>query len=186
MMLVRNLVQGPSGQFPQTQGANVPEPLAQGPPRVSSQSIGVNAAFLQEIKDSHPDLVHVLHEVRTICHSDLPPGDVAKRLISKLNALRDCLAFQFALEETYGYIENVQSMPTSVTEMAARARSQHCSLYLEISSICEQAEDLQYRGFAAAHAGELIEATLAFDASLVRHERLEADLVELGYRAVQI
>lgn len=150
------------------------------------KTVGVNAAFLQEIKDSHPDLGHVIHEVRATCHAALSPGETAKRLTNLLHDLRDCLAMQFALEETYGYIENVQTMPNSVTGMAERARNEHCSLYLEISSLCEQAEELQYRGFAAEHAGELTEATERFDARLIRHERLEAELVELGYRALRI
>ena len=150
------------------------------------KTVGVNAAFLQEIKDSHADLAHLIHEVRVTCHAELPPGESAKRLTNLLHDLRDCLAMQFALEETYGYIENVQSMPNSVTAMAERARNEHCGLYLEISALCEQAEELQYRGYAAEHAGELIKATEQFDAKLIRHERLEAELVEIGYRALRI
>lgn len=164
----------------------VTDPQQSVPVSVPSKTVGVNAAFLQEIKDSHPDLVHVLHEVRVLCHAGLPAGETAKRLINLLSELRDCLAFQFALEDTYGYVENAKALPTSVTKLAERARADHCGLYLEISSICEQAEDLQYRGFATEHAGELVEATLAFEMRLVRHERLEAELVELAYRAVQI
>lgn len=154
--------------------------------QVSVKTVGVNAAFLQEIKDSHPDLSHAVHQVRATCHAELPAGEMAKQLTNLLHDLRDCLAFQFALEETYGYIENVQAMPSSVTRMAERARNEHCGLYLEISSLSEQAEELQYRGFAAEHSGELIEATLEFDARLIRHERLEAELVEVAYRALRI
>jgi hypothetical protein len=150
------------------------------------KTLGVNAAFLQEIKDSHPDLAHAVHDVRTTCQADAPPAETARRLVRLLDDLRDCLAFQFALEESFGYIENARAMPESITELAERARAEHCGLYLEISSLCEQAEELQYRGFAAEHVRELIEATEAFDSRFIRHERLEAELVERAYQALQI
>lgn len=147
----------------------------------ATKTLGVNAAFLQEIKDSHPDLAHALHDVRATCHAATPEADTAKQLVRLLDDLRDCLAFQFALEETYGYVEGARDAHAIDDEEASRARNQHCSLYLEISDLCEQAEELQYRGFASQHVRELIAATQAFDERLIAHERLEADLVQRAY-----
>lgn len=153
---------------------------------MATSTLGVNAAFLQEIKDSNPDLTHIVHEVRTTCQSEMPAAAVAKRLVRLLDDLRDCLAFQFALEESYGYIENAKSVSETLSDLAKRARDEHCTLYLEISSLCEQAEELQYRGFAAEHVEELIRETEGFDAALIQHERLEAELVARAYRTLQI
>ena len=147
----------------------------------ATKTLGVNAAFLQEIKDSNPDLAHAIHAVRAACHSDQTAAETARQLVRLLDDLRDSLAFQFALEETYGYIEGTRSSSETMSEMAERARNQHCGLYLEISSLCEQAEELQYRGFACDHVRDLIQATEQFDAQLVQHERLEADLIERAY-----
>lgn len=147
----------------------------------TTKTVGINGAFLQEIKDSHPDLAHAVHAVRATCHAVQPPADMAKQLVRMLDDLRDCLAFQFALEETYGYVEGVIVCQVHDADAVARARDQHCTLYLEISELCEQAEELQYRGFAAEHVVELIEATLRFDERFVAHERLEAELVTQAY-----
>lgn len=149
----------------------------------SRKTLGVNGAFLQEIKDSNPDLAHALHAVRATCQEPESPAETAKRLVRLLDDLRDCLAFQFALEETYGYVEGVVEPSAADASDAGLAREQHCSLYLEISELCEQAEELQYRGFATEHVRELIDETLRFHEHLIAHERLEADLVDRAYRA---
>lgn len=147
----------------------------------ATKTLGVNAAFLQEIKDSHPDLAHAVHALRATYHSDEVPSQRARRLVRLLDELRDCLAFQFALEESYGYIECAQPASETLHEMAERAREQHCGLYLELSGLCEQAEELQYRGFACDHVRQLIHDTEQFDARLIQHERLEAQLIERAY-----
>ena len=147
----------------------------------ATKALGVNAAFLQEIKDSHPDLAHAIHAVRSTCHSEDVPAQIARRLVRLLDELRDSLAFQFALEESYGYIECTQPVSETLSEIAEKGRRQHCALYLEISGLCEQAEELQSRGFACDHVRQLIHDTEQFDARLIEHERLEAELIERAY-----
>lgn len=147
----------------------------------TTKTLGVNAAFLQEIKDSNPDLAHAIHDVRCTCHSDDVPAKTARRLVRLLDELRDCLALQFALEESFGYIECPKTVSHTLAEIAERARGQHCGLYLEISGLCEQAEELQYRGFACDHVRQLIHETEQFEARLIDHERLEAELIERAY-----
>jgi hypothetical protein len=149
----------------------------------ATKTLGINAAFLQEIKDSHPDLAHALTAVRDACRSECVPSEAAKALVRKLDDLRDCLALQFALEESYGYMEGICTDNAAIAESAEKARGQHCSLYLEISSLCERAEDLQFRGFAGEHVRELIAQTEKFDLQLTLHERLESELIEKAYRA---
>ena len=149
--------------------------------QTATKALGVNAAFLQEIKDSHPDLAHAVQALRATYHSDDVPAQTARRLVRLLDELRDCLAFQFALEESYGYIDCTQPVSETLSEMAERARGQHCGLYLELSGLCEQAEELQYRGFACDHVRQLIHDTEQFDARLIQHERLEAQLIERAY-----
>lgn len=151
----------------------------------ATKTLGINAAFLQEIKDSHPDLAHALSAVRDACRSECVPSEAAKALVRRLDDLRDCLALQFALEESYGYMEGICMDDSAITAAADLARSQHCSLYLEISSLCERAEDLQFRGFAGDHVRDLITQTEKFDAQLAMHERLESELIEKAYRAQQ-
>lgn len=152
----------------------------------STRTLVVNPAFLQEIKDSNPDFWHSVHELRQTCESEEDSIQVSKRLVRQLDNLRDALAFQFALEESYGFI----SVPSSLAmpqaqELADLAHGQHCSLYLRLSELAEQAEEFQYRGVAALRLGDLIAGALAFDAALREHERLEANLIEQAFDGLQ-
>ena len=151
------------------------------PGRPRAGTLSINPAFLQEIKDSNPDLWQTLDEVRQVCQSHDGRLEVSRRLVRCLDALRDHLALQFALEESYGYID----IPTAVAHAADSAvedvRGQHCALYLEISELCERAEELQYRGLAAEQLEQLIGETRSFDARLRRHEKLESDLIQGAY-----
>ena len=63
----------------------------------------VNAAFLQEIKDSNPDLYQTIDQLGSVCASDEPPARLCRNLTRLLDRLRDQLALQFSLEESYGY-----------------------------------------------------------------------------------
>lgn len=149
----------------------------------STRTLVVNPAFLQEIKDSNPDFWYAVHELRQTCESDDDSAAIAKRLVRQLDDLRDALAFQFALEESYGYISvpvSTSPVGSHVQELANLAHAQHCSLYLRLSELAEQAEELQYRGVAVIQLCALIDGARAFDAALRDHERQEAELIELA------
>ena len=144
----------------------------------SSRTLTVNPAFLQEIKDSNPDLWHLVHELRQTCHSSDQPATLTRKLVRQLDDLRDAIALQFALEESYGFLEVPTSMGTVIDELSAKAHGQHCQLYLQLSELAEQAEELQYRGVAIDRFHDLVRATEAFDQQLREHEALESRLIE--------
>ncbi|MEZ6090909.1 MAG: hypothetical protein R3C05_23375 [Pirellulaceae bacterium] len=144
----------------------------------------VNPAFLQEIKDSNQELWDTLHAVRQLCDSDQSRADVARGLVRLLNELRDHLSLQFALEESYGYLEGrFRWIAGSVIPQLAR--SQHCRLFLQLADLCELAEELQYRGFSLNEVAGLVEQVELFDQSLQQHERLENDLIEISFYDVR-
>lgn len=149
--------------------------------RTKVTTLTVNPAFLQEIKESNQELWDTLHKVRQTCDSDEPRAEIAKRLVRLLDQLRDHLALQFSLEESYGYIACPSIIEHRISEMAQRAHSQHCRLFLQLSELCELAEELQYRGFAGDEVERLIGETEAFDEALQLHERCEDDLIEIAY-----
>ena len=158
----------------------------------SDCTVLVNSAFLQEIKDSNPDLWHAMHQLRQTCDSEERSAGLLRKMVRLLDDLRDRWAMQFALEESYGYLR-VPSEPnyacsTDDTDLrcksdhAASAMSQHCSLYLRLSDLAEHAEELQYRGGTAEQLNSLIEASRSFDQAIRRHERQEQELIESTYR----
>jgi hypothetical protein len=143
-----------------------------------TKTLIVNPAFLQEIKDSNPDLWQTVHHLRQVCQCHDEPAVVARQLARLLDALRDQLALQFSLEESYGYLEVPEEQSGHSGELAAHTHSQHCTLYLRLSELAEQAEELQYRGVEPALLRDLVESTCDFDSQLRDHEQRENELIE--------
>ena len=146
---------------------------------VTTNTLVVNPAFLQEIKDSNPDLWETIHQLRQVCHDeDAEPALQSRRLTRLLDDLRDRLALQFSLEESYGYIAVPEYASEVLTELANRAQAQHGILYLQLSDLAEQAEELQYRGVEPTQLRVLIGRTCEFDAELREHEEAENELIQ--------
>ncbi|MFK8111787.1 MAG: hypothetical protein AB8B91_06280 [Rubripirellula sp.] len=146
-----------------------------------STTLVVNPAFLQEIKDSNPDLWHTVHQLRQACECNDEPTKVSRQLTRLLDCLRDQLAMQFSLEESYGYLSVPESPSRSLGELAALAKSQHGSLYMELSDLAEQAEELQYRGVESQQLRQLVGRTKQFDGALREHELCENELIERSF-----
>ena len=149
--------------------------------QVATQTLVVNPAFLQEIKDSNPDLWHTVHQLRQVCDCDEEPAKISRQLTRLLDGLRDQLALQFSLEESYGYMPVPEKRSPLLGELATRAQSQHGTLYLRLTDLAEQAEELQYRGVEPTQLRVLVEQTCDFDSQLREHERLENELIERSF-----
>ncbi len=147
-----------------------------------SKTLTVNPAFLQEIKDSNPDLWDAVSQLSQIDQAAGEPTRILRSLVRLLDDLRDQLALQFSLEESYGYIEVPAQACSGVTgELAIRTQSQHGTLYLRLSDLAEQAEELQYRGVVSQRLRELIVSTDEFHSDLREHEQMEKELIRRSY-----
>jgi hypothetical protein len=142
----------------------------------------INAAFLQEVKDSHVELWETVHQLRQMIEAASCSASNARTLVSLLGQLRDQLAFEFSLEEAYGFIEGCRGIAPVVAQRAATAKQQHRELYLLIHELCEQAEEAQYRGVENREFAELLAMAADFDAQLRAHELLESELITTGFR----
>ncbi len=142
----------------------------------------VNAAFLQEVKDSNLCFWQNLHDFKRAIATDGLPSEQACILVKLLSELRDAIAIEFSLEETYGYIEGSQQSASGTATKAATAKMQHCELYLQLHEISEMAEEAQYRGTIASEYSLLVSACKDFLSRLEQHERLESELIryEMG------
>ncbi len=139
----------------------------------------VNAAFLQEVKDSNLQLWSVLRELREIRIGD-EPREAARQLVDKLSELRDSIGLEFSLEETYGFITGIPQVQPIGVANADTAKNQHRELYLQLHEICEQAEEAQYRGTIGRDLPMYLGAFESFDTSFRAHEELEAELIRCG------
>lgn len=158
----------------------------------TSRTILINAAFLQEIKDSNPNLWHAASGLRAMCECDewdaeTPPRQLIKQFIRALDELRDLISLQFGLEESYGYLhasgpppqlKPVQPDFEEVQRQLRQALEQHCRLYLDLCDLVEQSEELQYRGCDRPALLAFAEQVAQFSREMTRHERLEAELIE--------
>lgn len=148
----------------------------------TSKATMINAAFLQEVKDSHVELWETVHQLRQMIEGSICSASNARALVSLLGQLRDQLAFEFSLEEAYGFIEGCRGIAPVVAQRAATAKQQHRELYLLIHELCEQAEEAQYRGVEHREFAELLAMAADFDAQLRAHESLESELITTDYR----
>jgi hypothetical protein len=142
----------------------------------------VNPAFLQEIKDSNPDLWISVGTLTEIANRVDEPIRVLRTLTRLLDDLRDQLALQFSLEESYGYIEvPAHACSGIIGELACQTQSQHATLYLRLSDLAEQAEELQYRGVEPQRLRELVSSSVEFHSELRDHEQMEKELIRRSY-----
>ena len=147
-----------------------------------SATLVVNPAFLQEIKDSNPDLWETVHQLRQVCDRESEqPKRISQQLTRLLDCLRNQLALQFSLEESYGYMSVPTHSSQVLEELASRAQSQHGMLYLQVSELAEQAEELQYRGVEPQELRHLVQRTQEFDVQLRAHEHAENELIERSF-----
>ena len=141
----------------------------------------VNAAFLQEVKDNNVPLWSTLTALRELRKSDAEPIEKSRALVTGLGELRDTIALQFSLEETYGYIDSVSAPPLPFgCADASVAKAQHSELYLQLHELCEQAEEAQYRGTISRDLAQYLEMFAGFDDALTAHESLEGELIRCG------
>ncbi len=142
----------------------------------------VNAAFLQEVKDSNLQFWQNVHDFKGLLHSGAGPIEHASTLVRLLGELRDSMAVEFSLEETYGYIDGSYSVHSVSAAKASIAKQQHRELYLSLHEIAESAEEAQYRGTIVEEFPQLVSVCHDFVKLLEAHEKHESELIryELG------
>lgn len=144
------------------------------------QTMIVNAAFLQEVKESNLQLWGVLSQLRAVQLGQPRPTVLAKQFVNNIGELRDAIGLEFSLEETYGFVSGVPRVSITERTDASKAIMQHRELYLQLHELCEQAEEAQYRGTIARDLPVYLGAFDAFDTAFRAHEELESELIRCG------
>lgn len=142
----------------------------------------VNAAFLQEVKDANLQYWQSVHDFKRLLNQNAEVLGLSIKLVRLLSELRDSMALEFSLEETYGYIEGNCAGNSVSASKAGQAKSQHRELYLHLQEISEIAEEAQYRGTIVQDYAALVDQCREFLAALEAHEKHESELIryELG------
>lgn len=148
---------------------------------ISTKTVTVNAAFLQEIKEVNQDLWRLLADVRRMCESPATIDSAPRRFFGLVEELRDHLALHFALEEAYGYFEDPIEVAPRLCREANELRAEHHELYLMIVSFSEAAESLTQPERVIGTVLSAVKQFQAFDDRLRRHESRENDLIMQEY-----
>jgi hypothetical protein len=144
---------------------------------IATQTVTINAAFLQEIKEDNEQLRALLAEVCEICEVGPPVRIPPRRFAVLLAELRDQLAMHFSLEEAYGYFDAPAVVTSHSAERAGSLRSQHVELYEEISCVAETAADVSSRNGRLRAVRQLARRFLDFHRRLQDHEAQENELI---------
>ena len=92
---------------------------------VKLATLGINAAFLREIKDDHRELRRLLDETVNLLSRASRARMPTQRIMSLLESLRDQFALHFSLEEAFGYFEDAISVAPRLSTRADRLRGEH-------------------------------------------------------------
>jgi hypothetical protein len=146
----------------------------------TARGLGINAAFLQELKD---DNVH-LSELLDAAAAALPRCDHRSvrpfALVNIMRNLRDQLAMHFSLEEAFGYFDGAIDVPPHLSARANTLRRQHETLYLEMCDIVEKSEQLLYHQTSCCATTMLRRIAEGYDGfyqNLQEHESRERALI---------
>lgn len=139
-------------------------------------TLGVNVAFLQEIKQENQDLKSLLGEGRSKL-LDTPPQVGPRQAAVLLALLRDQVALHFALEEAYGYFEDATEVAPRLSAQADALRGEHGGLFMELCRLSDRAEELCYGAHSVRAMYEVAERFRAFDDRLRAHEARENELI---------
>ena len=149
------------------------------------QTLTINPAFLQEIKNDNQQLRQLLGQLDGVCPASRPVLPDPERLVELLGQLRDQIAFHFSLEEAYGYFDDPTSIEAGVGERAEQLRAQHASLYQEIADLADYGEQWLRSKLGRSRKLSLARLVMAihqFRERLQRHEDSEDELIWMAYQ----
>lgn len=143
------------------------------------RSLGVNAAFLQEIKDEDNFLGGLLLAARYAFNSSHVGSLNPRATVNLLRRVQDGLAMHFAMEEAFGYFEDALDFPPDLSTTAENRRDEHAPLYLAVSEMVESAERLLYKESSNERTlDRLSSAFVCFHQRLQQHEAGERQLID--------
>ena len=142
--------------------------------QVGKLGIGLNAAFIQEIKEDSVDFRKLLHDV--CCQVVAAPVQAERyqvvcRLSRLLNDLRDELETFFSLEEFFGGFDAAAS--GTLSDVVTDLRAEHVQLFEQLNSVCEAFEKMVYHETGLDKLESGVAAFEAFYHALQDHERRE-------------
>ena len=141
----------------------------------ADERMTLNVAFMSEIKEDF-DFRETLNNVYYRINEK--PALSARDAARDLANLRDQLETYFALEEFFGYFQQSAISNPGVSHQADVLRSDHESLFLQLSELVDLAEQIVYRECSKQITiGDLALQLDTFCEALADHEQEEMELM---------
>ncbi|TWT65744.1 hemerythrin domain-containing protein [Crateriforma conspicua] len=141
----------------------------------TARRLGVNAAFLKDIKDDNQHLKQLLDRIDPLIKHPTVACNHWSEISALLDELRDQLAFHFSLEEAYGYFDSALDTDPLRSAEAEHLRAAHPKLFARIRDLADRA------GETAPDAETKVAAVVSdyktFFRSFADHEEAELRLI---------
>lgn len=144
-----------------------------------SAGVTINVAFLNDIKEDF-GFRSLLNKAYLRLRPETPSQDPVSAQVAAeiLSDLRDALETYFALEEFYGYFGLSTPDNPQVSQEAAKLKSGHETLFLELCDVVELAHQIVYRESAPeVTLNQIGQQFERFCINLAHHEQSEMDLM---------
>lgn len=145
--------------------------------KVATQTVTVNAAFLEEVKEVNLELWQLMRETRMLLNDPSQRPLNPHRLLGRLVRLQDNIAMHFALEEFYGYFDDPLAVQPRLSEAALCLREEHSGLYLQLSELIELVEAHVHRRTVCRVLRAVRERFNTFVGEFTEHELRERELI---------
>ena len=146
----------------------------------SNGRLGVNAAFLQEVKDDEWVVSDLIGLVGSSLEVKVLNASQSRTVLAGMRRLHAQLKYRFQLEEVLGYMQDVISVAPRLSNSAETLRGEHAILVDEFQSIVELAHDQLNDDSDSDPAEGLAQIRDRFNSFRVRlaaHESAENDLI---------
>ena len=143
----------------------------------SAMAWTINAPFMQELKEYNVELWQSLDELKNATQGGVPTETLLSNFVPLLSKLKERLAAQFKLEETYAYVQTAMHGAKRMSAQVERVLSQHRPIYLYAQELAEKAEESEYRGKLAEDMASLIREAIELFRRIEDHESAEQRLI---------
>jgi hypothetical protein len=137
----------------------------------------VNVAFLEELKESHSSLWEDVNLLGSYAQEPFCADWIEQNGGALLRRLREGLASQYRLEETFGYVDGPLGSTDPEIE---KAMDQHLRIVLQCVALSEQFDDLEYSGRLHGETYGVWRQMRGLYDAVLDHEALERRMMTRG------
>lgn len=143
----------------------------------AAHDVGINAAFLQEVKDDERQVAEILSVVASMLEEPRLQPEDSSELLAVMRRFYTLVKFRFGLEEAIGYMEDVIEVSPWLCRDAEALLDEHQPLLEELQEIVELAHLELREGANELKLKQVRDRFAAFRTRFSEHESRESDLI---------